>query len=143
MKITFDEFTISDDKSMLDIETVFGFLSRSYWANKRSKDRIEQSINNSICFGVYHGSKQIGFARIVTDDATMYWLADVFIDEEYRSQGIGKKFVETIIKSERLKDLMGVLGTRDAHSLYEKYDYTKDNDRFMIRLPDYIRNPNE
>jgi GNAT superfamily N-acetyltransferase len=136
---SFNEYTISDDKSKLDLDTVFDFLSRSYWANSRSRERVEKSINNSLCYGLYHGGKQIGFARVVTDDATMYWLADVFIDEEYRSQGIGKTFVETIIKSERLKDLMGVLGTRDAHSLYEKYDFIKDDGRFMRRMPDYIR----
>jgi len=139
MKVQIDEFTISDDKSMLDLDTILSFLSRSYWASGRSRERVVKSIKNSLCFGVYHGSNQIGFARVVTDDATMYWLADVFIDEQYRNQGIGKTFVETIVKSERLKDLMGVLGTRDAHTLYEKFDYVRDDGRFMRRMPDYIR----
>lgn len=139
MKVQVNEFTISDDKSMLDLETIRGFLSRSYWANNRTRDRIEKSIQNSLCFGVYHGGTQIGFARVVTDDATMYWLADVFIDERYRSQGVGKILIETIVKSERLKDLMEILGTKEAHTLYEKFDFVRDDGRFMRRMPDYIR----
>jgi GNAT superfamily N-acetyltransferase len=140
MRVEFDEFIINDDKGSLNIETIKGFLSRSYWANNRSPERIEQSINNSICYGVFHGSRQIAFARVVTDDATIYWLADVFVDEEYRGRGIGKKFIQILIHSERLKDLMGVLGTKDAHEIYEEYGFIRDNERFMKRLPDYLTN---
>ena len=138
MREEFKEYIISDDKELLDIQTIKGFLSRSYWANTRTAERIERSIQNSICYGVYHGKKQIGFARIVTDDATMYWLADVFIDEEYRSKGIGKQLIKTIITSDRLKDLMGILATKDVHELYTKYGFIHDNERFMRRRPDYI-----
>lgn len=117
-----------------------GFLSRSYWANQRSIERIVQSIENSICYGIYDGSKQIGFARVVTDDATMYWLCDVFIDEEYRGKGLGKKFIECITNSEELKNLMGVLGTQDAHGLYGQYHFEEDKERMMRRMPDFLRN---
>lgn len=140
MREEFNEYIISNDKKLLNMQTIKEFLSRSYWANKRTAERIESSIQNSICYGVYQGNKQIGFARIVTDDATMYWLADVFIDEEYRNKGIGKQFIKTIITSDRLKDLMGILATRDAHELYTKYGFIQDNERFMRRLPDYITN---
>ncbi len=140
MRKEISEYFISDDKDLLDIQTIKEFLSRSYWANNRTTERIEKSIQNSICYGVYHGNKQIGFARIVTDDATIYWLADVFIDENYRNKGIGKQFVKEIISSDRLKDLMGILATRDAHELYTKYGFIHDKDRFMRRLPDYITN---
>jgi len=140
VRLEFDHFLISDEKTLLNMETIAGFMSRSYWAHRRSKDRIEKSVMNSICYGVYDGNKQIGFARVVTDHATMYWLCDVFIDEAYRGRGIGKKLIKTITESEELKDLMGVLGTQDAHGLYRQYHFEEDKDRMMRRMPDYARN---
>ncbi|MUG47639.1 GNAT family N-acetyltransferase [Paenibacillus woosongensis] len=135
MEIYYNEFLISDHKERLDINVIKGYLARSYWANQRSADRIEKSIDNSVCFGIYKGSVQVGFARVVTDDATMYWLCDVFIDEDYRGQGLGKKLVEAITESERFRNLMGLLGTRDAHELYEQFHFIRDHDRFMRRAP--------
>jgi len=69
----------------------------------------------------------------------MYWLCDVFIDEEYRGKGIGKKLIESITNSEELKNLLGVLGTQDAHGLYKLYNFEDDKERMMRRMPDYIR----
>ncbi|MFD0675586.1 MULTISPECIES: GNAT family N-acetyltransferase [unclassified Paenibacillus] len=137
-----EDLVISNDKSLLHLDTVFAFLSRSYWANKRSEERIRKSIENSICYGVYLNNRQIGFARVVTDGATMYYLCDVFIDEAYRGQSIGKKLIESIIKSEELKDLTGILGTKDAHGLYKQYDFELDQEKMMRRMPDFIRNMN-
>jgi GNAT superfamily N-acetyltransferase len=130
---------ISDDKSMLHIDTIKQFLSRSYWANKRPEERTETSIKNSICYGAYDDGKQVGFARVITDDATMYYLCDVFIDEDYRGMGIGKELVSTITNSERFRNLLGLLGTLDAHELYEQYGFLKEPDRFMRRTPDYMK----
>lgn len=132
-------FNISTDKSRLDLEVIKGFMARSYWANHRSEAKIKASIENSLCFGVYDGDKQIGFARVITDFATTYYLCDVFISEDYRGRGVGKALVETITNSEELKNVQGILGTKDAHSLYEQYGFAKDADRFMRRMPDYVR----
>jgi GNAT superfamily N-acetyltransferase len=142
MEINFDDYLISDNKELLDIKTIKGFLARSYWANNRSEERTDISIQNSDCYGVYHGNKQIGYARVVTDHATMFYLCDVFIDEEYRGKGIGKKLIESLITSEELKDLMGLLGTQDAHEFYNQYDFESVPDRFLRRRPDYIRKTN-
>ncbi|WP_159888672.1 GNAT family N-acetyltransferase [Paenibacillus puerhi] len=139
MDVTAGDVLISNDKSLLCMETICSFLARSYWADKRSESRIRKSIENSVCYGAYHGGKQIGFARLVTDGATMYWLCDVFIDENYRSYGIGKKLIETITTSEDFKDLLGVLGTKDAHGLYEQYGFHQEQERFMRRMPDFLR----
>lgn len=136
MKINMDNIQISNDKTLLNFETIYGFLSRSYWASKRSKMKIDKSIENSVCYGVYHDSKQIGFARIVTDEATFYWLCDVIIDEEYRGLGIGKRLIETITSSEEFKNLFGFLGTRDAHGLYNQYGFKQDPEKYMGRMPD-------
>ncbi|PZT54712.1 GNAT family N-acetyltransferase [Paenibacillus silvae] len=140
MDIYFGQFLISDNKELLNIETVKSFLARSYWANKRPEEIIEKSISNSYCIGIYRERSQVGFARIITDDATTYWLCDVFIDEDYRGHGLGKKLLETITNSDRFKNMMGILGTKDAHGLYEQYYFEKDNERFMRRMPDFIRN---
>jgi GNAT superfamily N-acetyltransferase len=135
MDIKYEDFVISDNKDLLNIETIHGFMLRSYWANQRDRDRTERSIANSVCYGVYHGARQIGYARIVTDAATMFYLCDVFIDEDYRGKMLGKKLVETIMSDAKFKGLFGILGTLDAHGLYEQYGFEKDNNRFMRRAP--------
>ncbi|AZK45081.1 GNAT family N-acetyltransferase [Paenibacillus lentus] len=135
MEIYYNEYLISDDKERLDLDKVKGYLARSYWANQRSEEKIEKSIEESVCFGIYKDKKQVGFARVVTDDATMYWLCDVFIDENYRGLGLGKYLVETITESERFRKLTGLLGTRDAHELYEQFHFVRDRDRLMRRAP--------
>ncbi|MCS7459746.1 GNAT family N-acetyltransferase [Paenibacillus doosanensis] len=134
-----ESIVISCDKSLLQLDVVLGFLSRSYWANKRSQERIRKSIDNSICYGAYADGRQVAFARVVTDGATMYWLCDVFVDEAYRGRQIGKKLVQAIVQSDELKDLMGILGTADAHGLYEQFDFQRDQERMMRRMPDFVR----
>jgi GNAT superfamily N-acetyltransferase len=132
-EINYNNYLISNNKNLLSLERIHEFLSRSYWAGHRSKETIAQSIKNSECFGIYLGNDQVGFARIVTDYSVMYWLCDVFIDENHRKQGLGKKLMETIVNHEELKDLTGILGTLDAHALYEKFGFVKDAKRFMGR----------
>ena len=129
------EYLISNDKSKLSIDRVHELLLQSYWAHKRPKDKIEASIRNSICYGVYHHGKQVGFGRVVTDYATMYWVCDIFIDKEHRGKGLGKKLVKCIIETEQLKGLFGILSTKDAHGLYEKFGFKKEPDKFMSRDP--------
>lgn len=127
-----NEYYFSDSKSLLSIDRICYLLSQSYWANTRAKEKIEMSINNSICYGVYHNSIQVGFARVITDFATMYWLCDVIIDKEYRGKGLGKRLVGLITGSEELKGLRGILRTRDAHGLYEQYGFVRDGEHFMV-----------
>ncbi|MGO4182649.1 GNAT family N-acetyltransferase [Paenibacillus sp. MCAF9] len=132
MNHLYKEFLISDDKSLINMDTVCEFLSRSHWANQRPVETIHKSIQNSFCFGIYDNKRQVGFARIVTDWATIYYLCDVFIDEEYRGRGLGKKLVELIAKE--FEGIGGILRTHDAHELYEQYGFIRDTERFMNRL---------
>lgn len=124
---------ISKDKSMLQIDQIMNLLKQSYWAQNRSKEVVEKSIENSLCFGVYVDNLQIGFARAVTDYATVYWLCDVIIDETYRKNGLGKKLMQAITEDDELKSLLGILGTKDAHGLYRKYRFENDAEAFMRR----------
>jgi len=141
-EIQYKEYVISNDKSKIDKQAVLDFLTRSYWANKREPERTLRAIEASDCYGIYHQEKQVGFARIVTDGATMFYLCDVFIHEDYRGQELGKILIETIINDVKYESLMGLLGTLDAHGLYEQYGFIRDTERFMKRPPSWANIPN-
>lgn len=120
-----DEFTISTNRNLLQIEAIHKFLSEeSYWANNRTKEQTETAIKNSLPFGVYKGENQIGFARIVTDYATFAYLGDVYILEEYRGHGLSKWLMEVISDHPELQGFRRwILATKDAHKLYEKFGF--------------------
>lgn len=129
-----DQYSISDDKSTLDVPFIHRFLSTSYWAENIPVETIQRSIEGAVCFGVYHNDKQVGFARVITDSATFAYLADVFIDENYRGHGLSKWLVEVIMGDPRLQGLRRfMLATRDAHGLYAKFGFTPltNADRWM------------
>jgi GNAT superfamily N-acetyltransferase len=119
------EYIISTDDTRLDIALIHDFLSnRSYWAKGRARATIEHSIANSLAFGVYHASRQVGFARVITDYATFAYLADVFILEDERGNGLGKWLIETTVQHPQLQGLRRwLLATQDAHSLYQQYGF--------------------
>ena len=131
------QFTISTDPSRLDIDTICEFLKRSYWANTRPREKTEQSIQNSLVFGLYDGNKQIGLARVITDYSVFAYLCDVFIDETYRAHGLGKWLMQTIMEYPDLKEVRRwLLATSDAHGLYRQYGFKsiEDPERWMQRL---------
>lgn len=117
---------ISTDKSRLQPEVIHDYLcNHSYWAKGIPMEMVLKSIENSIAFGVYDQEKQVGFARVTSDKATFAYLADVFILEEYRGQGLSKWLMESIFKHPDLQGLRRwVLATRDAHGLYAQYGFT-------------------
>jgi len=127
------DFLLSDDKNLMQIERIYDLLSQTYFAKDRTKDAIQKSIENSMCFGVYSDNVQIGFARCITDFATTYYLCDVVVDEKYRGQGLGKALTKFITEHESLSTSMGVLGTEDADSLYEQFGFKRDQG--MYRPP--------
>lgn len=133
-----NQYTISTDKSRLDIAVIHRFLSQeSYWAENISVELVQRAINGSLCFGVYYGEQQVGYARVITDEATFAYLSDVFIVSEHRGKGLSKKLVETISNWPTLQGLRRwVLATRDAHTLYAQFGFTELNhpEWFMQRL---------
>jgi GNAT superfamily N-acetyltransferase len=135
-----DGYTISTAKTRLDVDVVHDFLSRvSYWAQGRPREMTETAIAHSLCFGIYADTRQVGFARVVTDYATFAWLCDVFVLESYRGRGLGKWLVECVVNHPDLQELkLMFLGTRDAHELYRRYgDFQPMSidmvDRWMLR----------
>ena len=122
-----DGFVVSTDPSLLQIEFIHAALSRTYWASQRTRAVVEESIRNSTCFGIYESQtkKQVGFARIVTDRATFSWICDVVIDEGQRKHGLGKWLMACVVSHPFVQGTVSLLGTRDAHGLYEKYGYAR------------------
>jgi GNAT superfamily N-acetyltransferase len=119
------EYLITTDRSRLDFVLIHNFLStKTYWAVGRSVEVVERSIANSLCFGIYKKTEQVGFARVVTDFATFAWLADVFVVPEHRDQGLAKWLMEVILAHPELQGFRRwVLATKDAHSLYAQFGF--------------------
>lgn len=125
MHATIGQFTISTDKTRLDVPMIQRFLvEESYWAQARTEEQTRTAIENSICFGVYDGESQIGFARVVSDKATFAYVGDVFIIEGYRGRGVSKMLIHVIIEHPELQGLRRwILATKDAHGLYEQFEF--------------------
>jgi GNAT superfamily N-acetyltransferase len=117
-------YTISTDPARLDLVAVHAFLTRSYWAAGIPMDTVRRAAEHSLCFGIYRGDEQVGFARVVTDRSTFGYLADVYVLEAHRGVGLGKWLVQTILDH---PDLQGVrrlmLVTRDAGPLYAQFGF--------------------
>lgn len=120
------EYCISTDNARLDLGVIYGYLSgESYWAKGIPPETVKRSIDNSLCFGLYHNNEQVGFARLITDKATFAYLADVFIVEGHRGRGLSKWLVEVIQAHPDVQGLRRwLLGTRDAHGLYAQFGWT-------------------
>ena len=128
-----NDFIISTDKSKLNIQFIHQYLcNESYWAKNISVDTVKKSIAGSCCFGLYvyeHKNiltaTQIGFARVITDNATFAYLADVFVTEKFRGKGLAKWLMEVIMDHPELQGLRRWMpATRDAHNLYTKFGFT-------------------
>lgn len=134
MEQTIGEYRISDERSLVQLDRICEMLKSSYWASERARETIADSIGHSLCYGVYCAGEQVGFARCVTDYATMYYLCDVIIDERHRAKGLGTALVGAILSDERLQGMYGILVTRDAHGLYATYGFEPvEADKYMKR----------
>jgi GNAT superfamily N-acetyltransferase len=131
-------YVISTDRARLDIEAVHRFLdTSSYWAQGRSLETVRRAVEHSLPFGLYLEERLIGFARVVTDYATFAWLADVYVLEEFRGEGLGKFLVETVVNYPDFQTLRRwLLATRDAHELYRRHGFTglEDPRLYMHRV---------
>jgi len=124
-------YSISTDPNRLDLDRLHGFIAGTYWATGIPRATFEKSVANSLPFGVYRedaaaagDSRQIGFARVVSDYATFAYLGDVFIEESERRRGLSKWLMECVMAHPELQGLRRFcLGTRDAHGLYRKFGF--------------------
>jgi GNAT superfamily N-acetyltransferase len=138
-----DGYDISTDKERLDVAMIHDFLSnRSYWAKGIPLEVVRRSIEHALCFGVYHADAQVGFARVVTDFSTIAYIGDLFILEQHRGKGLGKRLVKTIMEHPGLQGLrLWLLGTQDAHGLYEKFGFRKLGETPLLERFMVIRDP--
>lgn len=131
-------YTISTDKTRLDIAGIHAFLRKSYWASGIPREVVARSIENALCFGVYHDGRQIGFARVISDYATFAYLGDVFILASHRGRGLAKWLLACIRSHPDLQGLRRwMLATRDAHSLYARVGFKQlHNPEIFMELAD-------
>jgi GNAT superfamily N-acetyltransferase len=150
------EFVISTDPARLDLDVIHNFLTNCYWARGVPREVVARSIEHALCFGVYDGGdmnpclakearhgapkheapKQVGFARVISDFATVAYVGDVFVLESYRGRGLGKWLMQCITQHPALQNLRRwILTTRDAHGLYAQVGFTpvKSPERYMER----------
>ena len=129
------EFVISTDRERVDPDVVHGFLTNCYWAKGIPRDVVARSIEHSLCFGIYEDAgAQVGFARVVSDLATVAYLGDVFVLESHRGRGLSKWLMQCIVEHPALQNLRRwILLTRDAHALYPKFGFAalKAPERYM------------
>jgi len=128
--------TADTNQNRLDLKTIHEFLTNSYWSHGIPMEIVERSIRGSLCFGLYDGDQQVGFARVISDYATFAYLADVFVLESHRGRGLGKTLMTAILAHQGLQGLRRwLLATRDAHELYAKFGFVPlaAPDRFMER----------
>jgi len=126
---------VSTDRARLDLDVIHEFLTNCYWAKGIPRDVVQRSIEHSLCFGVYDGSGvQVGFARVVSDFATVAYIGDVFVLESHCGCGLGRWLIDCIMQHPALQGLRRwILLTRDAHGLYEQFGFTpvKSPERYM------------
>lgn len=124
MKKKYNEYEMDDQRSRIQLDVVHGLLKNTYWAKEIPYKTVAASVESSLCFGVYREEAQVGFARVVTDQATFAWICDVIIDEKHRGQKISVELMKFILSHPNLQGLRRIcLATKDAHGLYEKFGF--------------------
>jgi GNAT superfamily N-acetyltransferase len=120
------DYSISTDRERLDREVIHAFLRESYWAKGIPREVVDRAIENALCFGLYEGNRQIGFARVISDFSTFAYLADVFVVDSHRGRGLGKWLMQVIRAHPDLQNLRRwMLATSDAHGLYRKFGFRR------------------
>jgi len=120
-------YKISTDKTLLDFELIYSYLDKeSYWAQGIPAETLKNAITNSLCFGIYNQDGQVGFTRVITDNATFAYICDVFVVADHRRIGLSKWLIQTIIKHPGLQGLRRwSLATADAHGLYRQFGFSE------------------
>jgi GNAT superfamily N-acetyltransferase len=126
LEVARGEYSISADPARLDVEAIHAFLTTAYWSEGIGRDLVARALDGSLCFGLYHGIVQVGFARVVTDRATFAYLCDVYVLPAHRGKGLGEWLIETVMSHPDLQGLRRfTLVTKDAQGLYRKFGFTE------------------
>ena len=128
---------LDDDKARLDVALVHQWLASSYWTPGIARDAVDRQVANSHCLGAYDGARQVGFARVISDRASFAWVADVWVDESVRGQGLGRRLVGWFLEHTEYATVRRfALVTADAHGVYEGLGFHLPirPERYMERL---------
>jgi GNAT superfamily N-acetyltransferase len=129
-------YELDDDPARVDVDAVHAFLAQSYWAEGRSRETVERLVwDAQRVVGLYHEGRQVGFCRAVSDDASLTYLADVYVLPEHRGRGLGVELVREMIDNGPYAQRRWLLHTRDAHELYRRFGFGPPNERLMERPP--------
>lgn len=123
MEYLYEDYLLSDDKTRLSAEAVYQLLSGAYWVKNRTLEQIKITIDNSLCYGLFHHGRQIGFVRVVTDQVTFYYICDFIISPEYRKKGLGSFMLKNVLSRFEGQNMKGLLITRDAQEFYKKLGF--------------------
>ena len=127
------DIVVSTDPPRFDLDAIHGYLEKSYWAAGIPRNLVARAMEQSLCFGAFDGSRQVGFARVISDRATFAYVSDVFVVESHRGRGVGKQLMAAIMAHPDLQGLRRwALFTRDAHGLYRQYGFREP--RYPERL---------
>jgi GNAT superfamily N-acetyltransferase len=127
-------YELDDDRQRVDVDAVHAYVTESYWAKGRSRVKMEAAMAGSArVIGLYEGSEQIGFARVISDSTTYAYLADVYVLEEHRGNGLGVELVRAAVEGEPWSEISWHLRTKDAHALYEKFGFRPPSERSLER----------
>ena len=130
-----DAYTLTDETARLDLASVVALLRNTYWAAERSVEITERSLRHSLAFGLFHGAEQVGFARVVSDRATVAYLCDVVIADVHRGKGIGKWVLTCILEHPELRGCRIDLFTKDAQEFYRAFGFGPHKYTNMVRYP--------
>jgi GNAT superfamily N-acetyltransferase len=121
-----DDFVLTDESSHFDLDRTFALLQATYWGVRRPREVVARMAEHSLCLMLLRDGIQVGFGRAVTDYTVFSWIADIVIEQTYRSRGLGKWMMECIVAHPAISNTQMVLQTRDAHALYEQYGFAKN-----------------
>jgi GNAT superfamily N-acetyltransferase len=129
-------YELDDDLARVDVDAVHAFLTQSYWAEGRSRETVERLVHGAQrVVGLYHDGLQVGFCRAVSDDASVTYLADVYVLPEHRGRGLGVELVREMIENGPYARRRWLLHTADAHELYRRFGFGPPSERLMERPP--------
>jgi GNAT superfamily N-acetyltransferase len=129
-------YELDDDPARIDVDAVHAFLTQSYWARGRSRHTVERLVREAQrVVGLYHDGRQVGFCRAVSDDASVTYLADVYVLAEHRGRGLGVELVLEMIENGPYARRRWLLHTGDAHDLYRRFGFRPPGERLMERPP--------
>ncbi|HZO61646.1 MAG TPA: GNAT family N-acetyltransferase [Gaiellaceae bacterium] len=129
-------YELDDDPARVDLDAVHAYLTRSYWAEGRSREEVERLVLGAQrVVGLYLDGAQVGFCRAVSDGASVTYLADVYVLPEHRGRGLGVELVREMIDNGPYAARRWLLHTRDAHDLYRRFGFGPPGDRLMERPP--------